>query len=72
MTERLEANTFQAAVAESAEAAMQLTKSYCVPVNAMRLDCKIPGRICNTWTITEKSFTKSRLKVMLINEDLGL
>lgn len=67
------------------EAAMQRIKNYCAPVNAMRLDCKTPcvktshcadckspGRICNTWTITEKSFPKGRIKVVLINEDLGL
>lgn len=30
------------------------------------------GRICNTWMITEKSFPKGRIKVVLINEDLGI
>ena len=59
-------------------------KNYSAPVNAMRLDketpcvktsycdeCKSPDRICNTWTITEKSFPKERVKVVLINESLG-
>jgi L-lactate utilization protein LutB len=59
-------------------------KNYAAPVNTMRLDkktpcaktsyceeCKSPDRICNTWTITEKSFPKRRVKVVLINEDLG-
>ena len=59
-------------------------KDYAAPVNAMRLDkktpcretsvcqeCKSPDRICNTWTITEKSFPKGRVKVILINQDLG-
>lgn len=59
-------------------------KNYAAPVNTMRLDkktpcaktsyceeCKSPDRICNTWTITEKSFPKGRVKVVLINEDLG-
>ncbi|KPJ78716.1 MAG: lactate utilization protein B/C [Deltaproteobacteria bacterium SG8_13] len=59
-------------------------KNYVAPVNAMRLDkktpcvktsyceeCKSPGRICNTWTITEKSFPKGRVRVVLINQDLG-
>jgi L-lactate utilization protein LutB len=32
---------------------------------------KSPDRICNTWTITEKAFPKGRVKVVLINEDLG-
>ena len=64
--------------------AMYRIKNYAAPVNAMRLDkktpcvtssyceeCKSPDRICNTWTITEKSFPKGRVKVILINEDLG-
>jgi L-lactate utilization protein LutB len=59
-------------------------KNYVAPVNAMRLDmktpcvktsfceeCKSPNRICNTWTITEKSYPKGRVKVVLINEELG-
>lgn len=67
------------------EAAMFRIKNFAAPVNAMRLDkktpcCKIshcedcgsPERICNTWTITEKSFPKGRVKIVLINEDLGL
>jgi len=64
--------------------AMFRVKNYAAPVNAMRLDkktpcaktsfceyCKSPDRICNTWTITEKSFPKERVKVILINADLG-
>ena len=39
--------------------------SYC-------MDCKSPDRICNTWAITEKSYPKGRIKVVLINEELGL
>ena len=67
------------------ETAMYRIKDYASPTNAMRLDCKTPcvktsecadckspGRICNTWTISEKSFPKSRVIVILINEDLGL
>lgn len=66
------------------EAAMARIKEYAAPVNAMRLDmktpcyvtgecadCKSDARICNTWTITEKSFPKKRVKVVLINEDMG-
>lgn len=64
--------------------AMYRIKNYVAPVNATRLDkktpcvktsycdeCKSPDRICNTWTITEKSFPKGRVNVVLINEDLG-
>ena len=59
-------------------------KNYVAPVNAMRLDkktpcvktsyceeCKSPDRICNTWTITEKSFPKGRVRVVLVNQELG-
>jgi len=67
------------------EDAMYRIMNYVAPANAMRLDmktpcvktsrceeCKSPDRICNTWTITEKSYPKGRVKVVLINEDLGL
>ena len=64
--------------------AMFRIKNYAAPVNSMRLDkktpcaktsfcadCKSPDRICNIWTITEKSFPKKRIKIILINKDLG-
>ena len=35
-------------------------------------DCNSPHRICNVWTIMEKSFPRGRVKVILINEELGL
>ncbi len=67
------------------EAAMWRIKDYSAPANAMRLDCKTPcvktsecadcsspGRICNSWVVTEKSFPKGRITVVLINEELGL
>jgi L-lactate utilization protein LutB len=67
------------------ESAMDRIKTYVAPTNAMRLDMKTPciktgecsecksvARICNTWTITQKSFPKKRVKIVLINEDLGL
>jgi len=72
-------------IAADLDEAMFRVKNYVAPVNSMRLDkktpcvktsyceeCKSPDRICNTWTITEKSFPKDRVKVVLINEDLGL
>ncbi|MBL7179219.1 MAG: lactate utilization protein [Desulfobacterales bacterium] len=71
-------------IAVDLEDAMFRVKNYAAPVNTMRLDkktpcaktsyceeCKSPDRICNTWTITEKSFPKGRVKVVLINQDLG-
>lgn len=67
------------------EEAMERVKNYAAPINAMRLDmntpctktgrcseCKSPSRICNSWTITEKSFPRGRIKVIVINQDLGL
>jgi hypothetical protein len=67
------------------ESAMARIKQYAAPANAMRLDmktpcvktgrceeCRSPERICNTWTITEKSWPKGRVKIILINADLGL
>lgn len=64
--------------------AIERIKTYAAPVNVMRLEkktpclqtgicqnCKSPERICNAWTISEKSFPKGRIKVILINEDLG-
>jgi len=66
------------------ESAMFRVKNYAAPVNTMRLgkktpcaktsyceECKSPDRICNTWTITEKSFPRGRVKVVLINEEFG-
>jgi L-lactate utilization protein LutB len=66
--------------------AMQRVKRYAAPANAIRhpglktpcmktavcADCSSPDRICNTWCITEKSFPKGRIKIILINQDLGL
>jgi L-lactate utilization protein LutB len=67
------------------EEAMYRVKNQTAPTNAMRLDkrtpcaatsycedCKSPERICNHWAITEKSFPKGRIKVILINEVLGI
>lgn len=66
------------------EDAMIRIKNYAAPVNIIRLDkktpcretgvchdCNSPDRICNYWTITEKSFPKKRIKIILVNEDLG-
>ncbi len=66
------------------DAAMERTKYYAAPVNAARFglstpcvstaecsDCSSKDRICNVWTITEKAFPAGRIKVVLINQDLG-
>lgn len=67
------------------EEAMFRIKNFAAPANAIRLnkstpcaktsrceECSSPERICNIWNIVEKSFPKGRVKVILINEDLGL
>jgi L-lactate utilization protein LutC len=68
------------------EEAVFRIKNYAAPLNAIRHtgfntpcmktsycnDCKSPDRICNTWTVTEKSYPKGRVKVILVNQDLGL
>jgi hypothetical protein len=72
-------------LAPTLEDAMARVKAYAAPANAMRLDkktpctttavcgdCKGSDRICNVWTITQKSFPKHRIKVVLIDQDLGL
>jgi hypothetical protein len=73
-------------IVPTVEDAMRRVKNYAAPVNAIRhaglktpcmktavcMDCSSPDRICNTWCITEKSFPKGRIKVILINRDLGL
>lgn len=66
--------------------ARQRIKNYAAPANAIRhpglktpcvktalcADCSSPDRICNTWCITEKSFPKGRIKIILINQEMGL
>jgi len=65
--------------------AIKRVKDLAAPTNAMRLDkktpcaktsyceeCKSPDRICNTWNITEKSYPKGRITVVLIDTDAGL
>lgn len=34
-------------------------------------DCNSPDRICNIWTVTERSRPEGRIKVILTDEDLG-
>jgi len=36
------------------------------------MDCSSPNRICNSWLITEKSYPKGRIKIIFVEEDLGL
>ena len=72
-------------IVSTLEEAMNRIKNFAAPANSIRhgkktpcaktsycMDCKSPDRICNIWTIHEKSHPKGRIKVILINEDLGL
>ncbi|MBT4091932.1 MAG: lactate utilization protein [Deltaproteobacteria bacterium] len=71
-------------VADVDEAILRI-KNLAAPANVSRLgmknpclktgyceECQSKFRICNNWTITEKSYPKGRIKIILINEDLGL
>jgi len=72
-------------IVQDLDEAMRRIKNIAAPQNALRhsqktpcvktsycMDCKSPDRICNIWTIHEKSYPKGRIKVILINQDLGL
>ena len=72
-------------VVSDVDNAMDRIKDFSAPANSMRLgkknpcvktaychDCESPERICNVWSITEKSFPPGRIIVVLINQDLGL
>lgn len=73
-------------IVTNVDEAMNRIKNYAAPINAIRhtgfktpcvktsycSDCNSPDRICNTWVITEKSFPKHRIKLLLINQELGL
>lgn len=66
-------------------AAFERIKTISAPLNAKRHtdlnlpcqktgtchNCNSPQRICNTWTITEKSYPKNRIKIILIDEESG-
>ena len=72
-------------IVPDANAAVRRIREVAAPKNALRhdkktpcaktgrcMDCKSPDRICNVWTITDKSWPKGRIKVVLINQELGL
>jgi L-lactate utilization protein LutB len=66
--------------------AMQRVRQIAAPANAIRhtglktpcrktaacMECSSPDRICNTWCITERCFPTGRIKIVLIDQDLGL
>lgn len=68
------------------ETAMQRIRTWTAPQNILRhegfntpcrktgtcMDCRSPHRICNTWTITEKSWPAGRINIILIKEESGI
>lgn len=65
--------------------AMERIKNKAAPLNARRHkmltpcaktgrchDCSSPQRICNTWGIIDKCYPQGRIKVVLIEKELGL
>ncbi|MCG8531885.1 MAG: lactate utilization protein [Desulfovibrionales bacterium] len=71
-------------ICRDVEEAMARVKTIAAPMNTIHLkkktpcaktgvcqDCSSPDRICNYWSILEKSFIKDRIKIILVNEDLG-
>lgn len=72
-------------ISNNLDAAVDRVRNYAATTNAARhnlntpcvktgkcADCSSPDRICNVWGIIEKSYPKGRIKMILINEDLGL
>lgn len=70
---------------ENLDEAMTRIREIAAPKNAARhncktpcaktgkcMDCNSPERICNVWTITEKSWPVGRISVVLIRGDYGL
>jgi L-lactate utilization protein LutC len=72
-------------IVKDLDAAFERIRRISAPLNAQRhenlntpcqktgicCDCKSPQRICNSWTITEKSYPKKRIKIILIDKELG-
>ena len=73
-------------IVKNVESGMERVRNFAAPMNAIRhegwktpcvktsfcMDCKSPDRICNTWAITQKSYPPGRIKILLVNQDLGL
>ena len=70
-----EKNNFEAFVADSTLHAKCLVMEDILSgtgAKSIAWDCTSPTRICNAWSIIEKSFPARRIKIVLINEDLGV
>jgi L-lactate utilization protein LutB len=73
-------------IVHTIEDGMRRIKEISAPQNAIRhpqfklpcqktgrcMDCTSKDRICNTWSIIEKCFPRERIKLILINREMGL
>ena len=72
-------------IVEGLDQAMARVREIAAPLNATRIgastpcaqtgecmDCTSPHRICNVWSITEKSWPAGRISVVLIKGEYGL
>lgn len=73
-------------ITKNLEEGMKRVREVAAPLNAIRHpnlttpcqktgrchDCSSPERICNVWTIHEKSYPVGRIKIILIDEPAGL
>ena len=70
-------------ICDDLDAAISHITQFAAPANSIRLsrktpcvktgscmDCKSPERICNAWSVIEKSNPAGRIHVLLINQDL--
>ncbi len=71
-------------IVKNIEEAEKRVRNYAAPIDAKRLgkdtpcttlgycvDCKSPSRICNDFTIIRGQFIKDRIKVIIIDKQLG-
>ena len=69
---------------ENKEAAVLRTRQIAAPLDVLRLnkkapcaklgkciDCHHPERICNTFSLIARQFDKNRIKVVIVDEELG-
>jgi L-lactate utilization protein LutB len=71
-------------IVPDADAAIERVRNIAAPANAVRLarktpcttvghcmDCTSPERICNSYSLIGRQFTKGRIKVIIVGCDLG-
>ncbi|GAA0086815.1 lactate utilization protein [Clostridium sp. CTA-7] len=71
-------------IVKDIEEAERRVRNYAAPIDAKRLnkdtpctklgscvDCKSPNRICNDFVVIRGQFIKGRIKVLILNENLG-